>query len=209
LPLAGTLPFWGAINETKGTHEAIKAAHLANEPIIVAGTTDESGEYFQRKIKPFVDGDQVKYIGSLNFKQKQIFLAEAKAVLMPIQWDDPLPTVALESLASGTPVIAWNRSSMGEIIENGKSGFLVSSIEEMAARVRDLSRIDRKTCRSRAELLFDSRQMANRYENLYKTLLGVPSRQRPNAAPAERAQEYEQLKSTLWTRAFAAPRGQS
>jgi glycosyltransferase involved in cell wall biosynthesis len=53
----------------------------------------------------------------LNFKQKQIFLAEAKAVLMPIQWDDPLPTVALESLAAGTPVIAWNRSSMGEIIE--------------------------------------------------------------------------------------------
>jgi len=151
----------------------------------------------------------VKYIGSLNFKQKQTFLAEAKAVLMPIHWDDPLPTVALESLASGTPVIAWNRSSMGEITENGKSGFLVSSIEEMAARVRDLSRIDRKACRSRAELLFDSRQMANRYGNLYKTLLGVPTRQRPNAAPAERAQEYEQLKSTLWTRAFAAQRGQS
>jgi len=124
----------------------------------------------------------VKYIGSLNFKQKQSFLAEAKAVLMPIQWDDPLPTVALESLASGAPIIAWNRSSMGEIIENGKSGFLVSSIEEMAARVRDLSRIDRKACRSRAELLFDSRQMADRYVNLYKTLLDVPSRQRPNAA---------------------------
>jgi glycosyltransferase involved in cell wall biosynthesis len=101
---------------------------------------------------------------------------------MPIQWDDPLPTVALESLASGTPVIAWNRSSMPEIIENGKSGFLVSSIEEMAARVKDLSGIDRKACRSRAELLFDSRQMAKRYVNLYKTLLGVPSCQRPNVA---------------------------
>ena len=124
----------------------------------------------------------MKYIGSLNFEQKRSFLAEAKAVLMPIQWDDPLPTVALESLASGTPVIAWNRSSMPEIIENGKSGFLVSSIEEMAARVKDLGRIDRKACRSRAELLFDSRQMATRYVNLYKTLLGVPSRQRPNVA---------------------------
>jgi glycosyltransferase involved in cell wall biosynthesis len=118
----------------------------------------------------------------LNFKQKQIFLAEAKAVLMPIQWDDPLPTVALESLAAGTPVIAWNRSSMGEIIENGKSGFLVSSIEEMAARVRDLDRIDRKVCRSRAERFFDSKQMANRYVSLYQTLLGVPSHQRPNTA---------------------------
>ena len=148
----------------------------------MAGTTDENGEYFQRKIKPFVNGNQVKYVGALNFEQKRSFLAEAKAVLMPIQWDDPLPTVALESLASGTPVIAWNRSSMPEIIENGKSGFLVSSIEEMATRVGDLSRIDRKACRSRAELLFDSRQMANRYVDLYKALLGVPSRQRPNAA---------------------------
>ena len=176
------LAFLGAITETKGTHEAIKAALLAKEAIIVAGTTDENGEYFQRKIKPFVNGNQVKYVGALNFEQKRSFLAEAKAVLMPIQWDDPLPTVALESLASGTPVIAWNRSSMPEIIENGKSGFLVSSIEEMATRVGDLSRIDRKACRSRAELLFDSRQMANRYVDLYKALLGVPSRQRPNAA---------------------------
>ena len=174
------LAFLGAITETKGTHEAIKAALLANEAIIVAGTTDD--EYFQRKVKPFVDGDRVKYIGALNFEQKRSFLAKAKAVLMPIQWDDPLPTVALESLASGTPVIAWNRSSMPEIIENGKSGFLVSSIEEMAARVKDLSRIDRKACRSRAELLFDSRQMATRYVNLYKTLLGVPSCQRPIVA---------------------------
>jgi glycosyltransferase involved in cell wall biosynthesis len=169
------LAFLGAINETKGTHEAIKAALLANEAIIIAGTSDENGEYFQRKIKPFVDGDQVKYLGPLNFKQKQSFLAEAKAVLMPIQWNDPFPTVALESLASGTPIIAWNRASMGEIVENGKSGFLVSSIEEMAARVTDLNRIDRKACRSRAELLFDSKQMANRYVNLYKTLLGAPS----------------------------------
>lgn len=176
------LAFLGAITETKGTHEAIRAALLANEAIIVAGTTDENGEYFQGKIKPFVDSDRVKYIGSLNFEQKRNFLAEAKAVLMPIQWDDPLPTVALESLASGTPVIAWDRSSMPEIIENGKSGFLVSSIEEMAARVGDLCRIDRKACRSRAELLFDSRQMANRYVSLYKTLLGAPSRRRPNAA---------------------------
>jgi glycosyltransferase involved in cell wall biosynthesis len=128
------LPFLGAINETKGTLEAIKAALLANEEIIVAGTTDESGEYFQRRIRPLVDGDRVRFIGSVNFEQKQHFLAGAKAVLMPIQWDDPFPTVALASLASGTPVIAWNRSCMSEIIENGKSGFLVSSLEEMAAK---------------------------------------------------------------------------
>jgi glycosyltransferase involved in cell wall biosynthesis len=176
------LAFLGAINETKGTHEAIMAALLAGERIIIAGTTDENDEYFQRRIKPFVDGRRVKYIGSVNFEQKQRFLAEAKAVLMPIQWDDPLPTVALESLASGTPVIAWNRSSLGEIVEDGKSGFLVSSVEEMAARVKDLWRLDRKACRSRAELLFDSRVMAERYVSLYRTLLGSPSDRRPRAA---------------------------
>ena len=165
------LVFLGAINETKGTYEAIEAALLANESIVVAGTTDESGDYFQRRINPFIDGDRVKYIGSLNFEQKKHLLSEAKAVLMPIQWNDPLPTVALESLASGTPIIAWDRSSMGEIIENGVSGFLISSIEEMAARIGELGKIDRRACRSRAELLFDSRQMAKNYVTLYETLL--------------------------------------
>ncbi len=164
------LAFLGSITETKGTHEAIQAALLANESLILAGITDKNGQYFQQKINPFVDGDRVSYIGSLNFERKKNFLAEAKAVLMPIQWDDPLPTVALESLASGTPVIAWNRSSMPEIIENGKTGFLVSSIEEMAARVKDLGRIDRRACRSRVERLFDSKQMATRYVNLYNAL---------------------------------------
>jgi glycosyltransferase involved in cell wall biosynthesis len=176
------LAFLGAINETKGTHEAIMAALLAGERIIIAGTTDENGEYFQQRVKPLVDSRQVKYIGPVNFEQKQRFLAEAKAVLMPIQWDDPLPTVALESLASGTPVIAWNRSSMGEIVEDGKSGFLVSSVEEMAARAKDLWRLDRQACRSRGELLFDSRVMAERYVNLYRTLLARPSDRRPRAA---------------------------
>jgi glycosyltransferase involved in cell wall biosynthesis len=167
------LAFLGAINNTKGTHEAIMAALLAKEPIIVAGTTDEEGEYFQQKILPFVDGDRVKFVGSLNFAQKQIFLARAKAVLMPIQWNDPLPTVGLESLASGTPIIAWNRSSMGEIIEDGKSGFLISSIEEMAAKIKELKTIDRRACRSRAELLFDSKVMAKRYVELYERILHV------------------------------------
>ena len=171
------LAFLGAINDTKGTHEAIKAALLAREEIIVAGTTDENGPYFQRKIRPLVDGDRVKFIGPVNFEQKQRFLADAKAVLMPIQWDDPFPTVALESLASGTPVIAWNRSSMGEIVEDGKTGFLVSSVEEMAARIRDIGRIDRRSCRSRAELLFDSKLMAANYVELYRSLLGLTSQQ--------------------------------
>ena len=196
-PAGRYLVFLGAINETKGTHEAIQAALLSKEDIVIAGTTYQSDEYFRQKVEPFVDGKQVKFIGPVAFKQKLQLLADAKAVLMPIQWDDPFPTVALESLASGTPVIAWNRSSMPEIIENGKSGFLVSSIEEMAARVKDLSRIDRKACRSRAELLFDSRQMATRYVNLYKRLLGVPSRQRPNVALQNVLKNTSAVKSTL------------
>ncbi|MFZ0708781.1 MAG: glycosyltransferase family 4 protein [Terrimicrobiaceae bacterium] len=165
------LAYLGAINETKGTHEAIQAALLAKEDIVVAGTTDERGEYFQQSIRPFVDGNHVKYIGPLDFEEKQEFLAQAKAVLMPIQWNDPFPTVALESLASGTPIIAWDRSSMPEIIENGKSGFLVSSVEEMASRIKDIGKIDRRACRSRAALRFDSKQMANNYVDLYQTLL--------------------------------------
>ena len=167
------LAFLGAINETKGTYEAIQAALLSNEEIVIAGTTYESEEYFRQRIEPLVDGKQVKFIGPVDFQQKKRFLAEAKAVLMPIQWDDPFPTVAIESLASGTPVIGWNRSSMAEILEHGRSGFLVSSIEEMAARIKEIDAIDRKECRSRAELLFDAKQMAKNYVSLYHRLLGA------------------------------------
>jgi glycosyltransferase involved in cell wall biosynthesis len=174
------LVFLGAINETKGTYEAIQASLQSKEEIVIAGTTYESDDYFREKIEPFVDGKQVKFIGAVDFKQKQRLLAEAKAVLMPIQWDDPFPTVAIESLASGTPVIAWNRSSMAEIIENGRSGFLVSSIEEMAARIKNIGTIDRKECRSRAELLFDSKQMAINYVSLYRKLLAARTRQSSN-----------------------------
>jgi glycosyltransferase involved in cell wall biosynthesis len=79
--------------------------------------------------------------------------------------------VAMESLASGTPVIAWNRSSMGEIVEDGKSGFLVSSVEEMASRIKDLHQIDNRECRARAERLFDSKKMAENYVALYQRLV--------------------------------------
>ena len=165
------LAFLGAINETKGTLEAIQASLLAGEAILIAGTTDEQGEYFLQSIRPHINGGQVKYIGPLDFEEKRSFLAQAKAVLMPIQWDDPLPTVALESLASGTPVIAWNRASMREIVGDGESGFLVSSIEEMAARIKDVHKIERQACRARAALLFDSKIMARNYVDLYLRLL--------------------------------------
>jgi glycosyltransferase involved in cell wall biosynthesis len=131
----------------------------------------ESTEYFRQKIEPLVDDDRVKFIGPVNFEQKRRFLAGAKAMLLPIQWDDPMPTVAIESLASGTPVIGWNRSSMGEIVEDGKSGFLVSSVEEMASRTKDLHRIDYGECRARAERVFDSKKMAENYVALYQRLL--------------------------------------
>ena len=163
--------FLGAINESKGTRQAVDAAILAGEKIVIAGTMFESSEYFRQKIEPLIDDDRVKFIGPVNFEQKRRFLADAKAMLLPIQWDDPMPTVAIESLASGTPVIGWNRSSMGEIVENGKSGFLVSSVEEMASRIKDLQHIDYGECRARAEHLFDSRKMAQNYVALYRRLL--------------------------------------
>jgi glycosyltransferase involved in cell wall biosynthesis len=156
------LGYLGAINETKGTRQAIEAALLADEEIVVAGTTFGSEEYFEQQIRPLIDDKRVRFIGPVNFEQKVRFLAEARAMLLPIQWDDPLPTVALESLAAGTPIIAWNRASMREIVEDGKSGFLVSSVEEMASRIKDLEQIDLSECRARAERLFDSKKMARK-----------------------------------------------
>ena len=163
--------FLGAINESKGTRQAMDAALLAGEKIVIAGTMFESTEYFRQIIEPLVDDERVKFIGPVNFEEKRHFLADAKAMLLPIQWDDPMPTVAIESLASGTPVIGWNRSSMGEIVEDGQSGFLVSSVEEMASRIKDLHQIDYGECRARAERLFDSKKMAVNYVALYQRLI--------------------------------------
>lgn len=164
------LAFLGYITPDKGAAEAVQAVLKTQEKLLIAGPVrndDPAGQtYFKDKIEPFL-GDQIQYIGPLNYDQKVKFLSDAKATLIPIQWDEPFGMVAIESLASGTPIIAWNRAAMPEIIEDGRSGYLVNSVQELTDKIGQVDKINRKNCRKRVEENFTARQMAENYVALY------------------------------------------
>lgn len=167
------LAFLGYVTPNKGVAEAIQAVLPTVEKLIIAGPLDETEEnqnYFNNKVKPYIDGNKIKFIGPVAGQDKWDLLAGAKATLMPIQWDEPFGLVAVESLAVGTPVIATCRGALPEILVNGVSGFVVDSVEEMSQRIKDLNQIDRGDCRKRVEEEFTAKKMTEKYIELYRSL---------------------------------------
>ncbi len=168
------LAFLGYITPNKGAAQAIQAVLPTTEKLIIAGTLDENNsedkEYFEKEIKPLLS-DRIQYLGPLDHKQKQDFLLKAKATLMPIQWDEPFGLVAIESLACGTPVIAWNRAAMPEIITDGVDGFLINSVAEMTEKIKKINQLDRFACRQKFTENFTSEIMAQKYVKFYEETL--------------------------------------
>lgn len=166
--------YLGYISGNKGVAEAIQAILQTDETLKIAGPIDEhdtaSLEYFTEKVEPYIDDQQIQYLGGLDYKEKQTFLANAKGTLMPIQWDEPFGLVAIESLATGTPVIGMSRAALPEIIIEGKTGFLVSSVDEMVEKISKIGSIERKLCRQRVLDHFSAQSMAADYERLYYEL---------------------------------------
>jgi len=137
------LMFLGRIEDIKGTYEAIEAAIKTGQKLIIAGNIEaEHREYFDEMVKPFVDKEQIQYVGAVNDEQKRRYLQRAKALLFPIKWEEPFGIVMIESMACGAPVIAFNRGSVPEVIQNGVNGFIVGSTLEMAEAIRNLDTID-------------------------------------------------------------------
>lgn len=169
------LAFLGYISGNKGAAEAIRAALPTNEKLKVAGpifkNDHASHEYFAQEIEPHLNKSNIEYIGPLEYKEKKEFLKNAKATLMPVQWDEPFGLVAIESLAVGTPVIASSRGALPEIIVNGESGFLVESVEELTTQIAEIDKIDRAACRRRYEENFTAEKMVKEYEKLYYKLI--------------------------------------
>ena len=163
------LMFLGRIEEIKGPHLAIEVARRSNRRLVIAGNISEGHErFFEQSIKPFLDGDRIRYVGPVDDRQKNQLLGEAAALLMPILWDEPFGIVMTEALACGTPVIGLKRGSVPEVVQHGVSGFVCDSVEEMAAAVSMLSRIDRRTCRLMMEQRFSDRSLVGAFENLYR-----------------------------------------
>jgi len=165
------LAFLGRICPEKRPDLAIHIARQAGIPLKIAAKVDRVDEaYFHDKIWPMIDGSSVELIGEINDAEKPEFLGGAIGLLVPIDWPEPFGLVMIEAMACGTPVIAFNRGSVPEIIEHGVTGFIVEDEAEAVAAVGKLGRLSRSLIRQRFERRFTARRMAEDYLSLYHRL---------------------------------------
>jgi len=166
------LAFLGRIAPEKRVDRAIRIAIQVNMPLKIAAKIDQVDHvYFETVIKPLLDHPLVEYIGEIGDNEKNDFLGQAYALLFPIDWPEPFGLVMIEALACGTPVIAYHRGSVPEIIENGVTGWIVKSLDDALAAVQQVSTLSRRYCRQVFEERFLVSRMAKDYVYLYQTQL--------------------------------------
>jgi glycosyltransferase involved in cell wall biosynthesis len=168
------LLFFGRIHHDKGAREAIEIARRTNMKLILAGIIQDNA-YYEREVKPFLDGKKIIYIGSVGPEERDKVLGEAYALLHPINFSEPFGLSVVESMACGTPVIAFPRGSMPEIIENGANGLLVSSIDEAVSAVKQINSLDRQRCRQIVEKRFSKERMVKDYLKVYQRIIELKS----------------------------------
>ena len=168
----GYLAFLGRICPDKGVLPAIEIARQAGVPLKVAAKVDPADqEYFDQQVKPVLAvSPHVDFIGEIGDSQKQQFLGKARGLLFPISWPEPFGLVMIESMACGTPVIAFNSGSVPEIMEDGVTGFVVDTVEQAAALVGRLEALSRPQVRARFEKRFSVEAMARAYVKIYANL---------------------------------------
>ncbi|HEY7639164.1 MAG TPA: glycosyltransferase family 4 protein [Steroidobacteraceae bacterium] len=170
-PQAGYLAFMGRISPEKRPDVAISIARRAGVPLKIAAKVDAvDRDYFATRIEPLLDHPLIDYIGEIGDDRKSEFLGNARALLFPIDWPEPFGLVMIEAMACGTPVIAWNRGSVPEVVEHGVTGYIVDSEEEAVAALATIGQIDRRTVRAVFEQRFAARTMARSYLDLYARL---------------------------------------
>lgn len=161
----------GKISSVKGTKEAIEAAKKANVRLYLMGAVDRGVpkmfSYYRDEIKPLFDGKNIIWLGEADLKLKSRILGGAKAFINPINWEEPFGMVMAEAQAVGTPVIAFNRGSAPELIKDGKTGFVVDTMEEMVQKIKEIDKIKREDCRHNAEKNFSVESMVSGYEKAY------------------------------------------
>jgi len=176
-PKPGNYLIWlSSIQPDKGTASAIEIAKMAGEKLIISGPIHpQNADYFEYRIKPLIDGKQIQFVGEANFEKKVELFKNAKAFLFPIKRQEPFGLVVIESLACGTPVIAFREGAMPELIEQGKTGFVVSDKMGALRAIKKIKTISREYCREYVKKNFPLKRMVNRYERLYKKLIKITS----------------------------------
>jgi glycosyltransferase involved in cell wall biosynthesis len=165
----GYLAFVGRICPEKRPDRAIEIAKQVGVPLKIAAKVDKVDEqYFESEIKPMLDSPLIEFIGEVNDQEKNALLGGARALLFPIDWPEPFGLVMIESLACGTPVVAFECGSVPEVLEDGKTGFIVRTMEEAKQAVEKIETISRSVCRQEFERRYTSARMAENYLLAYE-----------------------------------------
>ena len=164
------LLFFGRIHPDKGVAEAIEIARRSNRKLIISGLVQDQ-EYFSKKVSPYIDGQEIIYVGNSGPVDRNRLLGSAAALLHPIGFEEPFGLSVVEAMTCGTPVIAFNRGSMAELILNGKTGYLVNNVEEAVEAVNSIKFIKRRACMEWATSNFSSQKMVDAYLEVYQKIL--------------------------------------
>ncbi len=165
------LLYLGRVTEEKGVHMAIAAAQAVNMPLIIAGHSYPKEGYWHDQIEKKIDGKMIRYVGEANLHDKIEYLQNAKALLFPTQYDEVFGLVMIEAMSCGTPVIAWNKGSVPEVIKHNQTGYIVNSLEEMITSIKSIDKISRQAARDRALNFFSVEAMVSNYERMYVKII--------------------------------------
>ncbi len=166
------LGFLGRISPEKGLPRAIRIAERCGIPLKIAAKVDKADiDYFEEEIRPLLATPCVEYVGEIGDLAKSEFLSGALALLVPIEWPEPFGLVMIEAMACGTPVVAFNRGSVPEVIEDGVTGFIVEDETSAVSAVRRACELPREAVRKRFEERFTARRMAEDYLDVYRSLM--------------------------------------
>ncbi len=179
------LVFLGRVAPEKGLDQAIEIAKRVDMPLRIGAKIDPTNvEYYRAVIEPLLDHPLIEFVGEVTDLEKDDFIGDAYAMICPYDWPEPFGLVFIESLACSTPVIAYRRGSVPEIIEHGVTGFVCETLEEMVQSVRHVSLLERARCRQAFDLRFTTERMVQDYVRVYERMLGI-------SAKEQRVQEKE------------------
>lgn len=183
------LLFLGRMKQSKGVKEAIEVARIVDIPLVLAGRTAQTEKQFvESAVTPFIDGKKIRHVGIVGFGEKVKLLQESHVLLFPVQWDEPFGLVMIEAMICGTPVVAFNRGSVSEIVKDGATGFIIDpdnenrpgkgswiikkqGIEGLVEAIKRISEIDRAACRKHVEENFTVEKMVEGYEKVYQKVI--------------------------------------